>query len=143
MLNNRLLALLGGCVLAATSISAQARPDIDFNLGIITAPPAPAVVAAPPGGYANCYMTRGMWSGNIWIPAHQECSYPGPSGMSIWASGYWGCVVIGPHGRCGHWRWYSPRWVRGHYYDHEYRHGYDHHRYHDRDYDDRGYRPRW
>jgi hypothetical protein len=31
----------------------------------------------------------------------------------VWVSGYWGCINVGPGGRCGQWRWYNRHVVRG------------------------------
>lgn len=137
MFTQRLLTLLSGCLIAAFTVSAIAGTNIDVNVGIVTPPPPPVIVAAPPMGYSTCYRVPGTWARNIWIPSHRECAYPGgPSGSPVWISGYWGCDVIGPYGRCGHWRWYVPRW-RGHPY---YRHGG--YAYYDNHYD-REYRHRW
>lgn len=126
MIKKRLLSLLSGCLIAAGMVNANARTDIDVNVGIVSEPPAPQIVVGPPMGYTTCYMTRGMWEGNIWIPRHQECAYPGgPYGSPVWISGYWACVVTRPYGRCGHWRWFSARWRgRPYYYRHAYNHYY-------------------
>ena len=57
-------------------------------------------------------MTQGMWFNDVWVPPHQQCEYVGPSGPQVWVSGYWGCLDVGPGGRCGQWRWYNRHMVR-------------------------------
>ena len=102
------------CGLAFTSLLAtSAYAHIDINIGISAPPPIPVGVAvvAPPSGYSRCYMTQGMWYGDVWVQPHQQCEYMGPSGPTVWVSGYYGCVSVGPGGRCGNWRWYGHRMV--------------------------------
>lgn len=115
-------------ILSSTAI--QARTNLNLDLSISSAPPPPPanyVVAGPPEGYDTCYMTQGMWVNNVWVPQHQECTYSGAS-ESLWVSGYWGCVAVGPGGSCGRWQWYSHRWARGHHviYHYSENRGYNH-----------------
>ena len=108
--------LIMGFILMVFSLAAEARTNVGLDISINATPPPPptnTVVMMPPQGYSNCYMTQGMWLGNVWVPPHQECAYPGPSGASVWVSGYWGCMAVGPGGNCGRWKWYTHRWVRG------------------------------
>jgi hypothetical protein len=116
------------------SLTAEARHHNGIDISISVAPPPAQIVVAPPHGYSHCYVTRGMWVDNMWIPPHQECSNPGASQSSVWVSGYWGCVVPGRHGRCGKWKWLSHHWMRGappqdiheHVHGHEYESAYSH-----------------
>ena len=119
-------AILCGFFLILLSMTTEARTNINLDIGLNpTPPPVPTnVVMLPPEGYSNCYVTQGGWYGNVWVPPHQECSYPSPGGVSLWVSGYWGCLGFGPHGRCDRWRWYGHRWsgpqvgYDAHYYGH-------------------------
>ena len=98
--------------LILTSITAEARHHSDIDIAISVAPPPAQVIVSPPRGYTHCYVTRGMWVNQVWIPPHQECTNPRASGSTVWVSGYWGCVKPGHHGRCGKWKWLSHRWMR-------------------------------
>lgn len=114
----RLSILFCGIFFLLYAVIGTARTNINFDVSIGAAAPLPPpptyMVMAPPQGYSNCYMTQGMWLNNVWVPSHQECTYAAPAGPSLWVSGYWGCVAVGPDGSCGHWNWYAPRWNRGH-----------------------------
>lgn len=98
--------------LILTSITAEARHHSDIDITISVAPPPAQVIVSPPRGYTQCYVTRGMWVNQVWIPPHQECTNPQASGSAIWVSGHWGCVKPGRHGHCGKWKWLSHRWMR-------------------------------
>ncbi len=118
------------------SLTAQARHHTGIDISISVAPPPAQVIVAPPQGYTHCYVTRGMWIDNMWIPPHQECSNPRASRSAVWVSGYWGCVSPGRHGRCGKWKWLSHHWMRGappqdihehgHVNEQAYGHGHEH-----------------
>ena len=114
------------------SLTAEAKHHTGIGISISVAPPPAQVVVSPPRGYNHCYVTRGMWVDNMWIPAHQECSSPEASRSPVWVAGYWGCVIPGLHGRCGRWKWLSNHWMRGappqEIHEHEHRHanGHDH-----------------
>jgi hypothetical protein len=111
----RLLSTAAGlCMLLGSSL-ANAHVNFDVNIGLYAPPPPPAhvVMVGPPQGYRTCYMTQGMWFNDVWVPAHQQCEYDGPSGPQVWVSGYWGCLDVGPGGRCGQWRWYNRHLIRG------------------------------
>jgi hypothetical protein len=111
----RLLSTAAGlCMLLGSSL-ASAHVNFDVNIGLYAPPPPPAhvVMVGPPQGYRTCYMTQGMWFNDVWVPAHQQCEYDGPSGPQVWVSGYWGCLDVGSGGRCGQWRWYNRHLIRG------------------------------
>jgi hypothetical protein len=126
----RLISTLSGVFLLLASSMAAAHVNIDLNIGLSAPPPPPAhvVVVGPPAGYRTCYMTQGMWYDDVWVPAHQQCEYVGPDGPAVWVSGYWGCIDVGPGGRCGQWRWYNRHMIRG---DMAYAHPGYHGVYHD------------
>ncbi len=130
MIKRNLFILVTGLFLFLFSLSVEARTNVNLDLSLTaTPPPAPAaMVVMPPQGYSNCYMVPGTWMGQVWVPPHQECSYPGPSGPSVWVAGYWGCYAVGPGGHCRHWRWYGNRWSRGGPHDGRGHYGHRHHR---------------
>lgn len=110
------------------SLTAEAKHHTGIDISISVSPPPAQVVVSPPRGYTHCYVTRGMWIDNMWIPPHQECTYTEASRSRVWVSGYWGCVVPGQHGRCARWKWLSNHWMRGvppqEIHHHEHGHGY-------------------
>lgn len=130
------------CFILLMSFTAEARHHSSIDVSISVAPPPAQVIVAAPRGYTHCYVTRGMWLDNMWIPPHQECSNPAAAHSSVWVSGYWGCVVPGRHGRCGKWKWLSHHWLRGapphqmhehmhgHVVEHEYSHVHEHNHTH-------------
>jgi len=80
---------------------------------IISAAPAPQVVAFAPSGFSNCYNTVAGIENGIWVPSHRVCIYPNSPYGAAWVSGYWGCVSFLPfNGVCNRWKWYGHHWVR-------------------------------
>ncbi|MES2218319.1 MAG: hypothetical protein V4501_07900 [Pseudomonadota bacterium] len=126
----RLISTLTGLFALLASSMAAAHINVDLNIGLSAPPPLPpahVVVVGPPSGYRTCYMTQGMWFNDVWVPAHQQCEYAGSAGPSVWVSGYWGCLDVGPSGRCGQWRWYNRHMIRGDVaYIHSGHPGYNH-----------------
>jgi len=94
------------------SLSAEASNQVGVNIAISVEPPPPPahIVMSAPKGYTRCYMTQGLWSNGIWIPAHQECVYAKSGSSSLWVSGYWGCLSASPNGHCARWKWNSNQW---------------------------------